>query len=81
MICLHYEPAATIADFAANPLTRMAIPEITMTIDHLREVLGDDYYDSLGRTGQAMTNAAMAAYAFEQIDLARAKLTDPSATT
>ena len=77
----HYEPAATIADFAANPLTRMAFPEITATIDHLREVLGDDHYDSLGRTGQAMTNSAMANYAFEQIELARAQLSHPTTPT
>ena len=32
----HYEPAATIADFAANPVSRMAFPEITTTIAHLR---------------------------------------------
>ena len=56
-----------------NPLTRMAFPEITTTIAHLREVLGDDRYESLAQVGQAMTNAAMANYAFEQIDLARAR--------
>ena len=70
----HYEPAATIADFAADPVARMAFPEITTTIAHLREVLGDDRYESLAQAGRAMTNAAMAAYAFEQIDLARAQL-------
>ena len=77
----HYEPAATIADFAANPLTRMAFPEITTTIAHLREVLGDDRYESLAQAGQAMTNAAMATYAFEQIDLARAQLSSPTTPT
>ena len=77
----HYEPAATIADFADDPLTRMAFPEITTTIAHLREVLGDDRYESLARAGRAMTNAAMATYAFEQIDLARAQLSDPTAPT
>ena len=65
----HYEPAATIADFADDPLTRMAFPEITTTIAHLREVLGDERYDSLAQTGRSMTNAAMAAYALEQIEL------------
>ncbi len=70
----HYEPAATIAAFAADPLTRMAFPEITTTIAHLREVLGDETYESLAPRGESMTNAAMAAYAFEQIDLARASI-------
>ena len=77
----HYEPAATIAEFAANPLTRMAFPEITTTVAHLREVLGDDRYESLAQVGQAMTNAAMANYAFEQIDLARAQLSHPTTPT
>jgi hypothetical protein len=70
----HLEAAATIAEFADGPLTRMAFPEITTTIAHLREALGDDVYESFGRRGQSMTNAAMAAYAFEQIDRARAEV-------
>ena len=59
----------------------MAFPEITTTIAHLREVLGDDRYESLAQAGQAMTNAEMANYAFEQIDLARAQLSDPTTPT
>ncbi|MGY4654607.1 hypothetical protein [Mycobacterium sp. URHB0021] len=43
-----------------------------ITISHLREVLGDEVYESLGRTGEAMSNAEMAKYALERIDLARA---------
>jgi hypothetical protein len=70
----HLEPAATIAEFADSPLTRMAFPEITTTIAHLREALGDEVYESFGRRGGSMTNAAMAVYAFEQIDRARAEL-------
>ena len=35
-----------------DPLTRMAFPEITTTIAHLREVLGDDAYESF-RSQQA----------------------------
>ena len=77
----HYEPAATVADFAANPGARMAFPQITTTIAHLREVLGDERYESLAQTGQAMTNAEMATYAFEQIDMARARLNDPTTPT
>jgi hypothetical protein len=70
----HLQPAAIIADFAYGPLTRMAFPEITTTIAHLREALGNDVYESFARKGESMTNAAMAAYAFDQIDLARASL-------
>jgi predicted ATPase len=69
-----YEPAATIADFAANPLTHMAFPEVIETIARLRKVLGDDAYESLARRGESMTNAAMATYALDQIDLARTQL-------
>jgi hypothetical protein len=68
------EPAATISGFAANPLTRIAYPEFTTAIAHLREVLGDEAYESLARTGKNMTNAAMATYAFDQIDRARVEL-------
>lgn len=66
----HYEPAATISAFAANPFTRKAFPQINTAIAHLREVLGDEAYQSFA--GAGMTNAAMASFAFEQIDRARA---------
>ena len=41
---------------------------------HLRGVIGGDAYESLARAGKSMTNAAMAIYAFDQIDRARAGL-------
>jgi predicted ATPase len=74
----HHEPAAVIADFADDPLVRIAFSEITTTIVRLRDVLGDGRYESLAEAGRAMTNAAMANYAFEQIDLARAQLSSPT---
>jgi hypothetical protein len=43
-------------------------------VTHLRETLGDATYESLARTGAAMTTAAAVAYALEQIDHARADL-------
>ena len=70
----HHEPAATISGFAANPLTRTAFPEINTTITHLREVLGDKAYESFARAGANMTTAAMATYAYDQIDQARIEL-------
>jgi hypothetical protein len=70
----HHQPAATISGFASTPLTRTAFPEINTTIAHLREVLGDQAYEAIAHKGEAMTTAAMAAYAFEQIDQARASL-------
>ncbi len=69
-----YEPAATIAGFAFNHFTAAAAPEISIAIPHLREVLGDQNYESLARKGELMTTAAMATYAYDQIDQARAEL-------
>ena len=69
-----YEPAATIAGFALSPLTAAAVPEISTAITHLRDVLGDQTYESLARKGETMTTAAMATYAYDQIDQARAEL-------
>jgi hypothetical protein len=71
------EPAATIAGFAFGPLSASSVPEITTTIAHLREVLGDQTYESLARNGKTMTTAAMATYAYDQIDQARTELEHP----
>ena len=43
-------------------------------IAHLRDVLGDQTYESLARKGEAMTTAAMVTYAYDQIDQARTEL-------
>ncbi len=69
------EPAATVTGKAVTPMTRRAYPVLNTAISHLREVLGDQSYEALARTGAEMSNAAMAAYALEQIELARADLT------
>ena len=69
-----HEPATIIVGFAFTPLTAAAIPEITTAITHLRDVLGDQTYESLARKGETMTTAAMATYAYDQIDQARAEL-------
>jgi hypothetical protein len=76
-----YEPAATISGFAATPLTKAAFYGITATIAHLRDVLGDQTYESLARKGETMTNAAMVTYAFDQIDQARAQLVQDGEST
>jgi hypothetical protein len=69
-----YKPAATISGFASTPLTRGSFPEMNNLIAHLREVLGDHAYESLARKGETMTTAAMATYAYDQIDQARTTL-------
>jgi predicted ATPase len=69
-----YEPAATIAGFALSRFPARTVPEITTAITHLRDVLGEATYESLARKGEAMTTAAVATYAYDQIDQARAEL-------
>ena len=69
-----HQPAATMAGLALSRFTAVTIPEIDAAITHLRDVLGDQTYDSLARKGEAMTTAAMVAYAYDQIDQARAEL-------
>ncbi len=70
----HHEAAATIAGFAFNPMTAGVFPEITSAITHLRNVLGDQTYESLAGEGETMTTAEIVAYAYGQIDQARAEL-------
>ena len=53
----HHEPAATIAGSAFDPVTAAWMPEIDITIAHLRDVLGDENYESLARAGETMTTA------------------------
>jgi predicted ATPase len=69
----YHEPAATMSAFAATPLTRTSVPEISATITHLHEVLGGDVYESLAGAGTTMTDAEMTAFALHQIDQARAE--------
>src|SRR6516225_6798805 len=72
-----YEPAATIAGFALSPMTA-ALREFTTATTHLREVVGDQTYESLANKGDTMTTAAMVTYAYDQIDQARTELEHPS---
>ena len=48
----HDEVAATMGGFADIPYTRSVVPEISTAIAHLREVLGDQTYESLARRGE-----------------------------
>ena len=50
-----HEPAATIAGSALNPLTASGVPELSTSITHLREILGDQTYESLAHKGETMT--------------------------
>jgi hypothetical protein len=55
-------------------MTANAVPKVDTVIAHLRNVLGDQTYESLARKGGTMTTAAIATYALDQIDQARAEL-------
>jgi hypothetical protein len=68
------QPAAIIAGFSLSPLAVAAVPELITTIAHLRDALGDQIYESSARRGEAMTIAAIAAYAYDQIDQTRSEL-------
>jgi predicted ATPase/class 3 adenylate cyclase len=74
----HYESAARMCAFALTPFSGSTYPELTATIAHLREVLGDEVYESLSTAGESMTNASIVTYALEQIDHARADLLEAS---
>ena len=72
-----YEPAAILAGFAAGAFSGSAVTELTTAITHLREVLGDQTYQSLARKGEKMSTPAIATYAYDQIDQARTELEHP----
>jgi predicted ATPase/class 3 adenylate cyclase len=67
----HLEQAATISGFAASPMALAGYPQLEATITHLREALGDTVYESFARAGEAMSIAAMANYALDNIERVR----------
>jgi hypothetical protein len=69
-----FEAAATIAGFSCNPVSLATVPMFPVAITHLREMLGEQAYESFASTGEAMSTAAIVAYAYDQIDQARAEL-------
>jgi predicted ATPase len=69
-----HRAAATVAGFALHPMTVAAFPDLTAIAKRLNHALGDDAYTSNFRRGEAMTAAEIAAFAYEQIEQARADL-------
>ena len=63
-----------LAGVVLGPRPPPPFPEISAAVAHPREVLGDQTYESLARTGATMTTAAMVTYAYDQIDQARTEL-------
>jgi hypothetical protein len=47
-----HPPAATIAGFALNSLSAARVPRLRSSITHLRDVLGDQTYETLAREGK-----------------------------
>jgi hypothetical protein len=71
----HHDAAAKVAGFAVSfPLATSAFPEVTTAIAHLYDVLGDQTCELLARKGETMTTAAIATYAYSQIDQVRGEL-------
>jgi hypothetical protein len=66
--------AAVIAGFAFSSFTRAWIPETASATAHLRAVLRDQGYAELTQEGAQMTTAEIVAYAYDQIEQARAEL-------
>jgi predicted ATPase/class 3 adenylate cyclase len=66
-----YEAAATIMGYGDVPGSRLVFPEVDSVIAHLRQIFGDQVYESLARKGKSVTIAAIVTYAFDQIDQAR----------
>ena len=70
-----YEPAATIAGFALSPLAALRrSPKSPPRSPTSAMSSATQTYESLARKGETMTTAAMATYAYDQIDQARAEL-------
>ena len=69
-----YETAATLSGFATTSFATIYILETELAIAHLREALGEESYANLAGRGAAMTGAAMAEYALEQVDRVRDEL-------
>jgi hypothetical protein len=66
-------PGSSTVSHAISPLTA-ALPEFSATISDLRDLLGDQTYELLARKGETMTTAAMAKYAYDQIDQTRVEV-------
>ena len=66
--------ATTIARLRRESRNEPCRPEASTAITHLRDVPGEKTYETLARKGEKMTTVAMASYAYDQMDQARAEL-------
>ncbi|BBZ72431.1 ATP-binding protein [Mycobacterium paraseoulense] len=65
------EAAATIVGYALSPMTGAVFPQLGTTIAELRDALGGQRYEELAGMGESMKTAAIAAFAYDEIDQAR----------
>jgi predicted ATPase len=70
-------PAATILGYGFTPMVAVTIPGMDQSIAALREVLGAETYEELAARGKAMSLSEIVAFAYDQIEQARAQL-EPS---
>jgi hypothetical protein len=61
-------------DYIAQHKQETASGKLSAAVAHLRDVLGDQIYETLARKGETITTSAMVTYAYDQIDRARAEL-------
>jgi hypothetical protein len=72
----NYEAAATLMGFAGTTFARTSFPQLINTTAHLRAALGDEAYESLAHAGENMTTAGITQYALDEIQRARAALSE-----
>ena len=53
---------------SSSPLAAAAFPETSAAIAQMRDVLGDQIYESLARKGIVMTTSATVAFEYDEID-------------
>jgi predicted ATPase len=74
-VCLdrmgQHEAAATIVGVATTTLTAAVVGVLPATTAHLREVLGDQRFETLSARGGALEPAELVRYALEQIEHVR----------
>lgn len=70
----YHECAARLCGFSTNPWTLGVNPQLQVAVERLTGALGAERFEALAAAGRATSPGAMAAYALEQLDLARAEL-------
>ena len=67
--------------FAESAFTLASYPQLSSTIAHLRDVLGDQTYETLAHRGATMTTSNVATYAYDAFGLRSSKTVGSTTTT